>query len=131
MSDATIPFRGSTPGLPPSIGRVLGRLGVRLRLASLVRGLGTTALVLALFAALGMAADFAAGLPRLARWAIWGGWLAAGGLALFLTTLRPLRRRFGIFDLAAAAEDGRPELGEQITGAVALLDAGARTVPPS
>ncbi len=125
MSEATIPSRGPSHPLPRPLGRVLGRIGVRLRLASLIRGLGTTAMVLALLAALGMAADFLRDLPQPVRWAIWGAWLAAGGFVLIATTLRPLLRRFGTFDLAAAAEQGHPELGEQITGAVALLGAGA------
>ena len=62
-----------------------------------------------------------AALPQPVRWAIWGIWLAAGGFVLVVTTLRPLLKRFGTFDLAAAAEQGHPELGESLTGAVALL----------
>jgi hypothetical protein len=126
MNEATIPV-GSTrasAALPRPIRRVLGRLGLRLRLASCLRGLGSTMLVMALCAAMGMVADLAWALPQPARWAIWGTWLAFGGLALILTTLRPTVRRFGAFDLAAVAERGHPELGERLTGAVALLGKG-------
>ncbi|MGP0062270.1 MAG: hypothetical protein ACLQGP_01545 [Isosphaeraceae bacterium] len=126
MNEATIPVgpARASASLPRPIRRVLGRLGLRLRLASCLRGLGTTILVMALCAAMGMAADLAWVLPQLARWAIWGVWLAIGGLALILTALRPLVRRLGAFDLASVAERGHPELGERLTGAVALLGSG-------
>ena len=131
MNEATIPVGSANANarLPRPIRRVLGRLGLRLRVASCLRGLGTTILVMALCAALGMAADLAWVLPQLARWAIWGAWLAFGGLILILKTLRPLVRRFGAFDLAAVAERGHPELGERLTGAVALLGMGSRHAP--
>jgi hypothetical protein len=125
MSEMTVPARRSRPGLPRPIRKLLGRLGLRLRLASMVRGLGTTGIVLAIVAALGMAADFAWDLPQVARWAIWAVWLAIGGLVLSLTAFCPVLRRLGAFDLAAAAEEGHPELGESLTGAVAMLGTGA------
>ena len=61
MNEATIPVGPATAKatLPRPIRRVLGRLGLRLRMASCLRGLGTTILVMALLAAMGMAADFA------------------------------------------------------------------------
>ena len=90
MNEATIPVGSANPALPRPIRRVLGQLGLRLRMASCLRGLGTTILVMALCAALGMAADLARALSQLARWAIWGAWLAFGGLILSLTILRPL-----------------------------------------
>ncbi len=126
MDEATIPLGRyyATATLPRPIRRALGRLGLRLRLASCLRGLGTTILVMALCAAMGMAADLAWVLPQVTRWAIWGVWLAIGGLIFLLTILRPLFRRFGAFDLAAVAERGHPELGERLTGAVALLGNG-------
>jgi hypothetical protein len=122
MSEGTIPVRSANPSLPRPIRRALGRLSLRLRTAFLLRGLGTTALTLVLGAVLGMAADFAWVLPQIARWAIWGVWLTVASLVFILTTLRPLVRRFGAFDLAAVAERGQPELGERLTGAVSLLD---------
>ena len=64
MGGATIPAPGSRQGLPRPIGAPLSRLGVRLRLSSLLRGLGTTALILAAGAAMGMVADFAWDLAR-------------------------------------------------------------------
>ena len=124
MSDATIPARSSIVALPRPIRRVLGRLDRRLRAVAFLRGLGTTALVVALGAALGMGADFAWVLPQEARWAIWGAWLAVGGLMLVVAVVRPVARRMAAFDLAAVAERSNPELGERLTGAVALLGEG-------
>jgi len=121
MSQATIPIRAASISLPRPIGRALGRLDRRLRTSAFLRGLGTTALVIASGAALGMAADFIWVLPQAARWAIWGTWLAAGSFAVVVTVLRPIVRRFVAFDLAALAEQSHPELGEQLTGTVALL----------
>ena len=126
MSDGTIPIRSVNPMLPRPIRRALGRLGLRLRTAFLLEGLGTTALTLVLGAVTGMGADFVWVLPQIVRWAIWGVWLAVAGLVFLITTLRPLFRRFGAFDLAAVAERGLPELGERLTSAVALLDRGTR-----
>ncbi len=126
MSEGTIPVRSANPSLPPPILRALARLGLRLRTAFLIKGLGTTALILVLGAVLGMAAEFVWVLPQGSRWAIWGIWLIVTGLAFILTTLRPLVRRFSAFDLAAVAEQGQPELGERLTAAVALLDRGIR-----
>lgn len=124
MSDATMPVRGPRRSLPGPIGRSLGRLRLRLRTASMIKGLGTTTILMAIGAAAGMAADFAWGLASTARWAIWAAWLAAGGLVLVASGLRPVLRRYRAFELAAAAEQGHPELGESLTGAVALLGAG-------
>ncbi|MFI5259254.1 MAG: hypothetical protein ACHQ01_06570, partial [Candidatus Limnocylindrales bacterium] len=120
MSQVTIPIRSASISLPRPIGRALGRLDRRLRASSFLRGLGTTALVVASGAALGMAADFTWVLPQAARWAIWGAWLAAGSFVIIVSVLRPIVRRFVAFDLAALAEQSHPELGEQLTGAVAL-----------
>jgi hypothetical protein len=121
MSDATIHVRSSRSPLPRPIRQVLDRLARRLRAASVLRGLGTTALVLAFAAALGMEADFAWVLPRSARWMIWGASVAIGALTFMLTVLRPVVRRLAAFDLAAVAEQSHPELLERLTGAVALL----------
>ena len=122
MATASTEIRppASTP-LPRAIRRGLGRVDHRLRMVGTVRGLGTVALVLALGAALGMAADVAFVLPIEARWAIWGAWVAAGTLALLATVLRPMLRRLTWGDLAAVAETGQPTLGERFTGTVALL----------
>ncbi|HWE39706.1 MAG TPA: hypothetical protein VG406_24365 [Isosphaeraceae bacterium] len=123
MTQATLDARAQTPParLPRPIRRVLGRVGRRLRAAALLRGLGRVALVLAVGAALGMAADFAGVLPEAARWAIWGGWLAATGATMVIGVLYPMVRGAGVFELAALAERAHPGLGERLTGAVALL----------
>ena len=112
--------RPSAP-LPRAIRRGLGRVDHRLRMVGTARGLGTVALVTAVGAALGMAADVAFVLPIGARWAIWGAWVAAGTLAILATVLRPMLRRLTWADLAAVAETGQPTLGERLTGTVALL----------
>ena len=59
MSEATAPIRGFRRGLPRPIGPHLAGSAGGFRLNSLLTGLGTTALVLAIGAAMGMAADFA------------------------------------------------------------------------
>ena len=117
MAIASLPEAGP---LPRSIRRGLGRVGRRLRTATLVRGLGLVALATAAGAALGAAADLATVLPGPARWLIWGSWVAAGLATLALAVLRPLARRAGWAELAAVAERGEPALGERLTGAVGL-----------
>ena len=126
MNEATLPVGPvyATATLPLPIRRALGRLGLRLRMTAGLRGLGSTLLAMAVCAALGIAADLAWVLPQPARWTIWAAWLALGGLIFIVTALRPLVRRLGAFDLAAVAERGHPELGERLTGVVALLGSG-------
>jgi hypothetical protein len=80
------------------------------------------ALVGAIGAVLAIGADFAVPLPQAVRWAIWGGWLATVTLAVVFAVLRPLLRRAAVLDLAAVAQRAHPELGERLTGAVALLN---------
>jgi hypothetical protein len=93
----------------------------RLRTAALLRGIGVVALAGAVGVLLGMGADFAAPLPQAARWFLWGAWVAAVATALVLALLRPLLRRVAALDLAAVAERVHPQLGERLTGAVALV----------
>ena len=107
--------------LPRAIRRGLGRLGLRLRAVGLMRGLGKSSLTLAALAALAMATDVAFLLPRTARWAIWGTWIATTAVALVASVVRPLIRRLAWTDLAALAERGEPSLGERLTTAVGLL----------
>src|SRR5262249_31303502 len=118
MSTSTV-----TPprSLPQALRRGLTRVSRRLRTIALVRGLGTLALVLGLGAIGGMIAVVAFVLPQPARWAIWLAWIGAGILTLIVTLGRPLSRRIRWTDLAAVAERGHPELGEQLTESVALL----------
>ncbi len=127
MRASTISVQLAEGSLPKPIGRVLRRLGRHVRASSLLRGLGTTALVVAGATALGMAADFAWVLPRSARWATWGAWLTAGLVAFAATVLVATFRRILPLDLAAVAEQGHPGLGEHLTGAVALLGGGSRS----
>jgi hypothetical protein len=91
---------------------------------ALLRGLGTTVLVMALGAILAMVADFAWALPLSLRWAIWGSWLAAGVATLSLTLIRTIAPAISAFDLAALAERSRADLFECLTGGVALLEGG-------
>ena len=119
---ATVTTETRTPlALPRAIRRGLGRVDHRLRMLGMLRGAGTLALILAVGAAIGMAADVAFVLPMAARWAIWGAWVAAGAIALLAGVVRPLVRRIGWIELAAVAERGHPGLAERLTGAVGLL----------
>ncbi len=123
MTAATIDARA----LPRELRRGLGKIDRRLRGVAMTRGLGLAAIALAAIAALGMAADFAWAIPQAARWAIWGAWIAAGGITLIATAIVPQVRRPDYADLAAVAERDRPDLGERLTSAVELI--GARTTP--
>ena len=129
MTQAPTAARSAPKTLPRPIRRVLGRLDRRFRLVGACRGLGTAALVVAAGAAVGMAADFAWDLPRAARWAIWGTWLATV-VGLIVAAFRPLVRRSGALALAALAERSHPQLGERLTAAVALFDERDARRPP-
>jgi hypothetical protein len=122
MSNAVIWMRSRRERLPRPIRRALRRLDHGLRAAQALSGLGTTAIVVAALAALGMAGDFAWVLPQAARWAIWAAWAALGLATFVIKVVSPLGRRARAFDLAAVAERGHPEIGEPLTGAVSLLD---------
>src|SRR3954468_2645902 len=100
MAQVTIPPRP----LPLAVRRALGRLDRRLRAASALRGLGLTAMVVALGAALGMAAGGGWVLPAAARWAVGAAWLASAVIMLAWRVVGPLARRADPLDLAAVAE---------------------------
>jgi hypothetical protein len=121
MPRATLDGRPHSPPLPAPIRRVLGRVRRRLRAAAFLRGIGVFTLAGTVGALLGMGADLAAPLPQAMRWLIWGVWLATVATALVLAILRPLLRRVAALDLAAVAERTHPQLGERLTGAVALV----------
>lgn len=84
-------------------------------------GLGTTALVASIAAALGMAADFLWVLPPALRWANFSALITAVVIAFSVTVVLAILRRPGAFDLAAVAERAHPGVGELLTGAVDLL----------
>jgi hypothetical protein len=125
MSSPTISAQTMRGQIPQSIGRVLGRLDRQLRAASFVRGMGTLAIVVSVATVMGMAADFLWELPQAARWAIWGGAVAAMATTFAVSVLRSALRPRTAFDLAAAAEKCHPAMEERLTGAVALLDGGS------
>jgi hypothetical protein len=110
-----------TTALPRSIRRGLSRVDHRLRAVGAARGLGKSALLLAVVAAVAMALDVAFVLPMAIRWAIWATWVVAGAIALLRGFVRPLVRRTSWNDLAAVAESGETTLGERLTSAVGLL----------
>jgi hypothetical protein len=93
--------------------------------SSLVRGLGTTALAVSLAAALGMAADFLWDMPVALRWGSWGAAVAVVVIAFGVTVVWATIRRRSAFDLAAVAERTHAGMGEDLTGAVALLGGGS------
>jgi hypothetical protein len=108
--------------LPASVHRGLRWLDLKLRVIGTLRGLGTTALILALGSVAGMGADFLWELSGALRWGIWGAWVAVGLVAIGAMVLRPLARRWDPVDLAALVEHAHPELGERLTSAVALIE---------
>jgi hypothetical protein len=107
--------------LPAPIRRVLGQVRRRLGAAAFLRGVGIVAFVAVAGAIVGMGADLATPLSQIMRWVLWGLWLSAVTITLVLALLRPLLRHVSALDLAAVAERAHPQLGERLTGAVALL----------
>ncbi len=107
--------------LPKPIRRALGRLDRRLRTQAAFRGLGTSALVAAVVAAVAMALDFFVGLSNSARWGVWLAGVFAAMVPLTLGLIRGIGRRARALDLAAVLERSDPELGERLTGTVGLL----------
>ena len=125
MSSPTISAHEMHGLIPQPIGRVLRRLDRHLRAASLLRGLGTLAIVVTVVTATGMAADFLWELPQPAHWAIWGVAVAAMAITFAVSVLAATVRPRAAFDLAAAAEKCHPAIEERLTGAVALLGGGS------
>jgi hypothetical protein len=125
MSSPTYPARNVKRLFPPPISRALGRLDRHARFASLLRGLGTTAMVVSVVMAIGMIADFVWMLPQTVRWVIWGVATGVMAVTFAMSVLGAMIRRRSAFDLAAAAERGHPSIEEQLTGAVDLLGSGA------
>ena len=121
MRAPTIPVRSLNRSLPKPIGGMLGQLDRRRLVASLARGLGATALVASIAAAVGMAADFLWVLPPVLRWANLGAAAIAVAIAFCATVVSAILRRPGAFGLAAMAERVHPGVGELLTGAVGLL----------
>jgi hypothetical protein len=111
----------SLTSLPPPIRRGLLRIDARLRAIRAGTGLGSLALVLALGAVLGMAADVALVLPLVVRWMLWLAWVAAAVVVLVVLVIGPLVSRFTWADLAAVAEAGHPQLCERLTSTVDFL----------
>ena len=120
----TTPVRSLKRTMPKPIAEVLARLDQRVRVSSLVRGLGTTAFVVFLALALGMIADFVWALPAPLRWGTWVAALAAVLVTFGLSVVRASLRRRSAFDLAAVVEQAHPGMEENLTGAVALSGGG-------
>ena len=128
MAHAIAPAtRTSVERIPRSILRALGRIDRRLRTASALRGVGTTSLVGAIGAMLGMVVDVLWAVPEPVRWGIWLGWVVAVG-GLLTTSLAAVvgRRRDASLGLAAVVERAFPQLGERLTGIVGLVGDPAR-----
>ncbi|SIO32490.1 hypothetical protein SAMN05444166_3793 [Singulisphaera sp. GP187] len=126
MAQVRPPTRSTPPHLPDPIRRLLGQLDRRLRAGAVFRGLGITAFVAALGAALGMTADFMLVLPLAVRWGIWGGWLVAVGFLFVSRVVGPLVRKADHLELAAIAERAEPSLGERLSAVVGLLGRSGR-----
>ncbi len=110
--------------VPRPIRKALGKLDRRLRMQRVVRALGTSAIVAALIAMTGMAADLVVGLPKGVRGAVWVLWVVAGLAPLAVAVARALARRTKALDLAAVLERSYPELGDRLTATVGLLGDG-------
>lgn len=112
--------------LPRSIARGLRQVDRRLRVLSAVAGTGTLLAVLSLGIVVGIAADLIFILPRWSRWLLWVAWWAATVGVVVLGIVRPLVRRTSWTALAAVARKVRPDLGDDLVGAVDLLEHAGR-----
>ena len=121
MTQSAVDGGSRTAALPRPIRRVLGRVGRRLRLAALLRGVGMVALIGTIGALLGMGADFAWAAPPGGALGDLGD-VAGGGWHHHLPRHAPApgAQREPRWRLAAVAERADPRLGERLTGAVAL-----------
>lgn len=113
----------SVASLPPSLRTKLDRLGRRLRLLRLVRGLSVFLLTIAVGAGLALAADAWLELPPAGRWVLFVAWAGTTAWVGWRWLVRPLRRPVSPAALAAAVEDEYPRLDERLTTAVELDEA--------
>ena len=125
MSSPTLEVHTGKGLLPRPIAQVLSRIERRLRAAALLRGIGTTAIVLAAVTILGMTIDFLWVLPHAVRWTIWAAAISLVAITFVVTVVIRAYRRSGAFDLAALAEREYPAMEERLTAAVGLLGNGA------
>lgn len=101
-----------------AVERGLGGLRQRLRSLYAVHGLGTLLGFLSGAALLSYGLDRAFHLPQTLRLLGLAGWAGAVGVLAFRRLVVPLRKRFGLSDLALAWERRFPELREKIVSAV-------------
>ncbi|MEW4571025.1 hypothetical protein AB1L88_24415 [Tautonia sp. JC769] len=118
------PKRPRSPRLPLPIRKALRGVDRRLRWARAMTGLGRLLGLLAAIVAGAMIVDGLRPLTDPARWAVWLSAVGLASVGLSLILLRAILRRPARHALAAVAERARPEAGERLSAAVALIEDG-------
>ena len=112
--------------MPEALSRGLRTIDRRLRWVGVLEGVGRLAVVLVVGLLVGVLLDLGLVLPLGLRWVMWGAYLVCGVVLSWRWVKRPLSRRAGGVGLAALAEEEDPTLGEAVSQAVALAEAGGR-----
>ncbi len=111
--------------IPPEIARKLDESVRRVRTILLFRGACmavavAVASVLAIMAIDAMIVIFS----PVVRWALWGAGVAATAATAWFSLIKPLRRRFSAWEIAALIERNHPELEERLSTVVGLAQSG-------
>lgn len=114
----------TTVTLPPAMRQRIAAVARRARLLRAVRGLSLCVLVLALTGGAAALADYFLDLPAATRQIVFSSWAGLGLVTLLGAVVVPLCRRLRPAALAALIEEKYPNLGERLTSAVELADAG-------
>ncbi len=111
--------------IPPEIAQKLDESVRRVRTILLVRGVCMTvavavASVLAIMAIDAMIVIFSSAV----RWGLWSAGVAATAATAWFAWIKPLRRRFSAWEIAALIERNHPELEERLSTVVGLAQSG-------
>ena len=111
--------------IPPEIARKLDQSVRRVRSILLFRGICmvtavAVASMLGIMAIDAMVTIFSHGV----RWGLWAAAVGATGATAWFALVKPLRRRFSAWEIAALIERNHPELEERLSTVVGLLEAG-------
>ncbi|MDX2035522.1 MAG: hypothetical protein SFX72_02635 [Isosphaeraceae bacterium] len=110
----------SPPEVPEPIERLLRRVGLRLRLGAVARGLVQIAILGSLGAAIGMIWEFTVRPTGPLRWLPWSLWLGSMVFVAVRRVVVPALRRHDRTALAAIVERANPGLAEGLTTTLAF-----------
>ncbi len=112
----------ATVTLPSPLRARLAAIHWRIRLLRAVRGFAVVGIVLGVFVAAALLADYWLELSPLIRQILFSASLVLGLAFALRFVMMPLCRRIDAAALAAVIEEKYPDLGERLTSAVALTD---------